>query len=288
MDYFLFVISLILIYLILANSFNILLGYTGLLSLTHGAFFGIGAYTVALLTLQKVSFFLALPVAFAFTALIASLVFLPTQKLKGDYFILATFGLQIIIIDFIYNMGPITGGPYGLYGIPAPELWGFVFGSSLSVLLLFCAITFIVFIIYIVLIDSPFGRVLKAIRDDEAACQVTGRNTAHFKVESFAIAAGFAGVAGGLYAPLLSALEPLNFTFHQSMLVLAMVIIGGLATKIGPFIGAAILIIFPELLRFIGLPASVSGPLQQILYGLLIILMMIFRPTGIAGKIRLR
>lgn len=288
MNYLLFVLSLILIYVILAISFNILLGYTGLLSLTHGAFFGIGAYTVALLTIGKVNFFIALPVAFIFTALIAALLFLPTQRLKGDYFILATFGLQIIIVDLIHNMAPITGGPYGLYGIPAPSILGITFSSNLSVLLLAAAITLVLFLTYVVLVDSPFGRVLKAVRDDEVACQVTGRNTVRFKAEAFAIAAGFAGVAGGLYSPLLSALEPTSFGIHQSMLVLAMVIIGGLATKIGPIIGAAILIVFPEVLRFVGLPATVSGPLQQILYGLLIILVIMFRPTGIVGKIRLR
>ncbi len=288
MNYLLFVLSLIVIYLILAISFNILLGYTGLLSLTHGAFFGIGAYTVALLTLKGANFFIALPVAFVFTALIAGLVFLPTQRLKGDYFILATFGLQIIIVDIIHNAEPITGGPYGLYGIPAPTLFGIAFNSSTSVLVLCAGVALVVFLAYVALIDSPFGRVLKAIRDDEVACQVTGRNTVRFKAEAFAIAAGFAGVAGGLYAPLLSALEPANFGIEQSMLVLAMVIIGGLATRIGPLIGAAVLIVFPETLRFIGLPASVSGPLQQILYGLLIIVMIMFRPTGIVGKIRLR
>jgi branched-chain amino acid transport system permease protein len=134
------------------------------------------------------------------------------------------------------------------------------------------------------LVSAPFGRVLHAIREDELVAQINGKNTLYFKVVAFAISASLAAIAGSLYAHYVTYIDPTSFTVTDSILILSMVIIGGAGNPWGALLGACVLVILPEILRFVGLPSSTAAYLRQVIYGILLIIMMMFRPRGILGK----
>ena len=136
--------------------------------------------------------------------------------------------------------------------------------------------------------SSPFGRVLKAIREDETAAQSLGKNTSRYKLLSFMVGAFFAGIAGSLYAHYITFIDPSSFTVMESITVLLMVIFGGMGSISGSIVGAVILVVIPELLRFVGLPSSIAAPMRQMLYGLLLVLLMLKRPQGLMGTYRFK
>ncbi|MGB3512929.1 MAG: branched-chain amino acid ABC transporter permease [Microcoleaceae cyanobacterium] len=284
MNYLIHILILIEIYYILATALNLIAGYTGLLSIAQAAFYGVGAYIGSLMALNLETPFLAnLFCAAVLCALFGILLGLPSLRIRDDYFTVATLAFQIITFNIMNNWVSLTGGPLGVAGIPEPNIFGWNLSPSSNFLLfttLVCG--FVLWLIHR-LVSSPFGRVLKAIREDELFALSLGKNIAVYKLSIFVLGAGLAGMAGVLYAYYISFIDPFTFTVSESVLILAMVIIGGAGTLLGPIVGATILIILPELLRFVGLPIAQAAYLRQILYGSLMVGFLILRPQGLAG-----
>ncbi len=285
MDYVFHIIIMINIYIILSVSTNLLVGMTNLLSIGQAAFYGIGAYIAAFCLISwHLSLLPALLVVMFITAILSLIIAIPTLKLKGDYFVLATLGFQLIVYTILYNWISVTKGPYGIPGIPSPVLFGTITINGIpAYLVLSLILAVLVILTFYGLIKSPFGRVLKGIRDDEISVKAIGRNVTTFKIWAFVISSGFIGIAGFLYASYVSYIDPTSFNLDEAIFILAAVIIGGTGNIKGPVWGAVFVIVLPELLRFVGLPDSVAANLRQIIYGLTIVVLMRFRPQGLAG-----
>lgn len=285
MDYLLHVLILIAIYSILSVSLNLISGYAGLLSVAHAALFGVGAYVAALLALHfHVNFLVGLICAAAGAGLVSLLVAAPSLRIHDDYFVLAAFAFQVIAFSVMNNWVGLTGGPMGLPGIPQPTILGLTI-SSHGAFLAFAG-AFVVLGVLLVrrLVRAPFGRVLRAIREDEIFAQSLGKNVTRYKLQVFMIGGALAGVAGTLYAHYITFIDPTSFTVTESIFILAMVIVGGSGSVAGSVIGAVLLVSLPEALRFLGLPSSVAANIRQILYGTLLVVFMMFRPQGILGE----
>jgi branched-chain amino acid transport system permease protein len=287
MDYLLHILILIGIYLIAAASLNFVAGYTGLLSVAHAAFYGVGAYLVALMALKLgAPFWLSLPCALAIAAMLAAVVAIPALRVHDDYFVIATFCLQVIATSVMNNWIDVTGGPLGLPGIPHPTLFGVSLGAHWQMVLLVWAIAGLSFWLLHRLVSAPFGRVLRAIREDEVFTRSLGKNVVKYKVLAFVIGAAFAAASGSLYAVYMTYIDPTSFTVHESIFMLAIVIVGGAGSLWGSVVGAAVLVALPELLRFVGMPSAIAANVRQILYGGLLVGMMLWRPQGLLGKYR--
>ncbi|MFH0856853.1 MAG: branched-chain amino acid ABC transporter permease [bacterium] len=288
MPYFIHLAIIFSIFAILGISLNLVVGYTGLLSVTHAAFYGIGAYSAAiLLTQTKLGFFPSLILGIFFTSAASFLISAVLSKFKNDYYALGSFGFNIIIFSILMNWQNFTNGPLGISGISKPSLFGFSINSNFSFLILSIFFLLVVYAISRFIIKSSFGRVLKAIREDEKAIQIFGYNTPHFKTIIFMLSAGMASVAGSLFASYITFIEPSSFHLMESIFILAIIILGGLANIKGSIIGAAFLILLPEALRFIGFPLSVAAQMRHVIYGLILIILMLYRPQGLMGEYKL-
>ena len=289
MEYLLHILVITGIYIILTLSLNLIVGYTGLASLGHASFFAVGAYTSSLLALNLgVTPLLGLLIGACASCLLGVVIGFPSLRLKGDYLALATFGFGVIVYSVAKNWVGLTRGPMGLPGIPQPTLFFIHFDSLISYLLL---VTFFVLVTIFVIrriVNSPFGRVLQGIREDEIACKSLGKNTDRYKIWVFVIGAGFAGIAGSLYAHYITFIDPSSFTVMESILIILMVVFGGLGSITGSLLGASIMVILPELLRFLGMPSSIAAPMRQMIYGALLVILMLKRPQGLVGKYRFR
>ncbi|MCP4581768.1 MAG: branched-chain amino acid ABC transporter permease [candidate division Zixibacteria bacterium] len=289
MEYLIHILVITGIYIILTLSLNLVVGYTGLPALGHAAFSCVGAYTSSLLALNYgITPWLGLPIAASFAAVMGVIISIPSLRLKGDYFALATFGLGIIVYSISKNWVDLTRGPLGLPGIPGFKIFYWSIDETWSYLLLVALFVALTYIVIRNIVSSPFGRILTGIREDEVATRAMGKNINRHKITAFIVSAFFAGIAGSLYAHYITFIDPSSFTVMESITILLMVVFGGLASLWGSFIGAAALVILPELLRFLGLPSSIAAPLRQMIYGLLLILLMVKRPQGILGKFRFR
>lgn len=287
MNYLFHILVMISIYAILTLSLNLPVGYTGLLSLAQAAFYGIGAYVMTLLMMnQGLNFLGAMAVAIIFSSILSLLVSYPSIRLKGDYFILASLAFQIIIFTILYNWIDLTRGPYGIPGIPKPEMLGIRFDNLYKFFVLSGGIALIVFLIAKRLYSSSFGLVLKAIREDELSATSLGKNVRKFKILAFAISSGIAAIAGALYASYVTYIDPTSFNLDESIFILSVIIVGGSGNLKGPIIGTLFMILLPEGLRFLGIPDSVAANVRQIIYALILILLMRFRPQGLAGEYR--
>ncbi len=277
---------LIGIYGILSISLNLAMGFTGLLNIGHVAFYGVGAYTSALLALNfGLSFWWGLLIGGIIAGLFGLLLAIPTIRLRGDYLAIATLGFAIIVENVFRNWTSLTRGPLGLPGIPKPQLFNITF-SGFSYLILVLVFLLIVYLFIRYIIRSPYGRVLKSIREDELVTASLGKNVVRYKTQALVISAFFAGVAGSLYAHYITFIDPSSFSILESILIISMVIVGGLASVEGSIIGAVILILLPEPLRFLPLPSFAIGALRQMLYAGLLVLLLIKRPQGVSGEAR--
>ncbi len=285
MEYILHILVITGIYIILTLSLNLIVGYTGLPALGHAAFSCIGAYTSSLLALHYgVTPWIGLPIGAILSALLGVVIAFPSLRLKGDYLALATFGFGVIVYSISQNWVDLTRGPMGLPGIPGFSIFSYQLSAIWQYLIL---VGFFVFLTYFFLnrvVNSPFGRILQGIREDEIATLAMGKNINKYKVWVFVIGAFFAGIAGSLYAHYITFIDPSSFTVMESITILLMVVFGGMGSLAGSFIGASVLVILPELLRFLGLPSSIAAPLRQMIYGLLLVILMLKRPQGILGK----
>jgi branched-chain amino acid transport system permease protein len=287
MEYFLHILVITGIYIILTLSLNLVVGYTGLASLGHAAFSCVGAYTSALLALNYgVSPWIGLIIGACVAAVLGVVIGAPSLRLKGDYLAIATFGLGVIVYSVAKNWVSVTRGPMGLPGIPGFSLFGYQISAVWTYLILVAVFVLLTFFVIRRIVNSPFGRILRAIREDETAALAVGKDVNKYKIIVFAIGAFFAGIAGSLYAHYITFIDPSSFTVMESITILLMVVFGGMGSLSGSFIGAAVLVILPELLRFVGMPSSIAAPLRQMIYGLLLVILMLKRPQGIVGKYR--
>lgn len=279
---------LISIFSILAISLNLVVGYTGLLSVTHAAFFGLGAYATAILmTTLGMNFFLSVLIGIGVGCVLSFLIGLVLSKFDDDYYALASLGFNVIVYSVFLNWQGLTRGPLGIPGIGRPEIGALSFASNIHFLILSVVVLLGIYYLSKWIVNSSFGRVLKAIREDEEALQVFGYKTLWYKLAVFVISAGMAAVAGSLFASYITFIDPSSFALAESIFLLAIVILGGLANNKGAVLGAAVLILLPEALRFLGMPSDIAAQMRQVIYGLLLIVLMLYRPQGLIGEYRL-
>jgi branched-chain amino acid transport system permease protein len=299
MNYLIHLLIYLNIYVIVALSLNLVVGYCGMLTLAHAGYFALGGYIYALsaLTLGW-SFLPALVAAILIAAVLSLAVSLPAWRLKGDFFVLGSLAVQALLFSLLYNWfdaqaplgswSNLTNGPFGIAGIPKPNVLGHHIADPSSFLILATPLTLICAGIFWRLKTSPWGRVLIAMREDELAARGLGKNTRLLKVQALAISCGLVAVAGALYASYIGYLDPSSASLNESILILSMALVGGVGNFRGPIVGAIVLIALPELLRFLHLPDAQAANLRLAFYGLLLVLMMHFRPQGISGEYRLK
>lgn len=280
MEYFYIIAIFVGINVILASSFNLILGYGGLISVAHPVFYAIGGYVSALLAMKLgVPIILSIVIGGLVAAATSVFVSLPSLRVSGDYLVIASMGFQLGLLH-IFNNIEITGAAGGLTNIPSV-----IEGEHRS--LLFTIIVWIVAAASIwlirALVSGPYGRAVTAMRNDEDAFTSLGRNAIRIKVSLFALGSGMAGFAGGIYAHFFLYLTPEQFGIFSSATLLTMVVVGGAATIAGPIAGAALLTILPEAIRFLNLPVAIMAPLQGVIFTLLIVLFLFLRPQGLLG-----
>lgn len=288
MEYFIHLAILVSIYAILGISLNLVVGFAGLLSVTQAAFYGIGAYATAiLLTGSGVNFFVSLLVGMVISGFFALLIGYVLSRLKGDYYALGSFGFNIIVYSILLNWQSLTRGPLGIPGISRPSVFGFTFSDNAAFLLLVAGSAALIFLAARFIAESSFGRALKAIREDEQALQVFGYKTHRYKLAIFVIGAMMASVAGSFFASYITFIDPSTFTLNESIFILSVIILGGLANLRGSVLGALFLVLLPEALRFIGFPSDIAAQMRVLSYGALLILLMMYRPQGLLGEYKL-
>ena len=278
------------IYSIASLGLNLIVGYTGLLSLCQAAFVAIGAYTTAIITTSTgMPFWWALPLSGLIASLSGILIGIPTLRLKGDYLAIATLGFGEIVKNIIINWDSITKGPMGINGIPAVNLFGLKITilDKLPWMLIVWAFVIITYYMIRRVVRSRVGRALEAIREDEIAASSMGINTAKYKIGAFTTGSFFAGIAGGLYAGYTQAVAPNTFDFMMSVMILCMVVLGGLGRNIAAVVGAVIIVLAEFTPRLLGISNIIPPQLNQILFGLILVLMMIYRPQGLIGRKKL-
>ena len=295
------VIQLSAIFAILAVSLNLVIGYTGLLSLAHVGFFGIGAYSVAILTTHPAyeqvpghiryfdwPFFAALPVGMVVAGVVALFVGGVLSRFRDDIFVLVTFGLAVIAHRVFLFWLPVTRGAFGIHAIEKPSIFGFVFdGKTEFMLLTLGFLALVVFVSWLV-VSSSFGRVLMAIREDEGAIEVFGYKARNYKLTIWVISAMMAAVAGGLSASEQTYIDPQSFVLLESIFLVCIVILGGLASLVGSLLGALVFVLLMEGMRFIDfIPDALVGQGRLAILGILIVLLMVFRPQGLVGRYKL-
>ena len=276
---------LITINAILAVTLNFVLGYAGIFSMAHAVFFGVGAYTAAVVSMKLgAGFLLSTFAGMSVAALISLALALPALRVRGEYFVAASLGLQMLAVTLFSEWKVVTGGIGGITNIPPARFPGFEISSPPHYLVLCLVCLVLVMLAMAALVRSSFGRSLKAIRDDETAASAFGKNVAVIKTLAVAVSSALAAVAGSLYAFYLSFINVESFTLDTSVYLMAMVIIGGTATLFGPLIGTILILLLPAALTYLpGLPQTEIGSIQQIIYGLAMVLLMIFRPGGLWG-----
>ena len=299
MNYLLHLLILFDIYLVVALSLNIIVGYVGLLTLAHAAYFGIGAYTYAVTAMMlDWGFIPAALLAVVIGALLSAMMSVASWRFRGDFFVLISLAIQVMIFAILKNwhdptqpvgsLSNMTNGDYGLAGVPSPNIFGYVFEDKVAVALLFTAFAIAAVLLSRYLLESPWGRMLRALRDDELAARGLGKNVRAAKVWAVAIACGMAGFAGAMLSSYISFVNPTISDINEAALLLSMIIIGGVGNSFrGPFFGALLLILIPEGLRFVDMPITLAAEMRLMIYGLLLVAFMHWRPQGVAGSYRM-
>ena len=276
-NYYLTVLTMCCLHAIIAVGLNLLVGHAGQISLGHAGFYGLGAYTTAVLT---ATLGLPAPVGLAAGVLaalaVAFLVGVPALKLTGHYLAMATLGFGIILSILFNETVDLTGGPSGFTGIPRLTLLGYTFASDLSYYYLTAAVLCLATLLALNLLHSRLGRALRALHTSEKAAQAMGVDVARFKLFVFVLSAGFAGLAGVLYAHFLTFIAPASFGFSFSVELIVMVVLGGMTSVLGSILGAFFLTVLPEFLR-------AFESVEILLFGVILVACMMFLPDGLAG-----
>jgi len=283
-------------YVILSESLNLILGYGGMFNIGHAAFFAIGSYVSALVSMKLgLPFLLELIIAGCSAGLIGLIVGFPAIRLKGDYLCFLTYSLAITVHTICRRWTTVTNGDAGLAGIPKVALFkyfgfeGIRISKTWMFLLLSTAIVTITLFTLNRIINSPFGRTIESIREDEIAALACGRNVSKIRVILFCVGAFFAGVAGVLYAHYYGVVDPTGFTTNASSIIMQMVLIGGMGSFAGAISGAIIVTCVPELLRLLSSACGVGIPIEHIkniIFSVLLIVIILKRPQGLFGKLK--
>ena len=297
------VMTLALIYVVLGLGLNIVVGFAGLLDLGYVGFYAVGAYTYALCNQYfGLSFWECVPLAAAASALFGFLLGFPVLRLRGDYLAIVTLGFGEIIRLLLNNMTSLTGGPDGVSGIPKPSVFGLVMarnpvteggttfhqvfgltyqGGHMVIFLYFLALLMVLFTYFVTsrLLRMPMGRAWEALREDEIACRSLGINPTKVKLSAFTLGAAFAGLAGSFFAARQGLVTPESFTFIESALILAIVVLGGMGSQLGVILAAILLTVLPELARSF-------AEYRMLIFGLVMVLMMMWRPQGLLPATR--
>ncbi len=285
MDFLLSYIALAEIYVLLGLSTNLLVGIAGIFSVSQAAVFGVGAYVVAQsLITGTMGFVPAMAVASLVCITLNVLVTLPSLRVSGDYFVVTSFGIQLLATAVFVNWTAGTGGANGLPGIPPPDVFGYKLETNAQLAALTTVGAGLGCLAFWLIMRAPFGRLLRAIREDELAVAAAGKGVLRAKVSAAALAGAFAGSAGGLYATFLSFIDPVSFDLDASILLLTMVVVGGARTLAGSIVGPFLLLALPQMLTFIDIPTTIAAATRQLMYGVLLIAFMLFRPQGLAGE----
>lgn len=279
--YLLHLLTLGCILAIAVVSLQLLVSTTGLLSVAHAVFLGIGAYAAGIsVTLWHFTAIGEIGLAIVCASIISLMVSIPSLRLREDYFAISTFGLQMIASGVLLNWMPVTNGPLGIGGIGQLSIGGFAVRSYYLFFLLVLFFCIVAVVLAESINASRYGLILRAIRSDELFAQSLGKPTLWFKVKIVALSAVLTSIAGVLYAHFLTYIDPSSFSLMDSVQVLSMVVIGG-TRPLGAVAGTLILVLLPEALRFLGLPAALAANIRQVLYGVLIVVVVAFRPRGI-------
>ena len=285
-NYILSIFVIIGIYAIIVQGLGILMGYAGQISFGHAAFFGLGAYTVAILTTQfNCPTIMALPAAMLLPGLVALVIGKPTLKLRELYLALATLGFGILIHIGFTEGKDFTGGPSGIAGIPYLSVGGFAFDTDIKFFYLVTTILILVSLAIRNLIHSRVGKALLALSKSEHAAESAGIDTSRLKLQAFVFSALLAGLAGGLYAFYITFISPSPFSFHASVEFVLMAVVGGLGTFAGPLLGSALVVVLSEFLRWavpLIIPGA-GGEYQIIFFGLILVIIMIYQPEGLGA-----
>ncbi len=285
-EYVMSQLHFVLIYSIVGLGLMLLVGFTGQISLGHAAFLAVGAYTEALMQAKGIPFFVSLPCAALFASVLGLIVGLPALRLKGIYLAIATLAFNVIVEEVITRWESLTGGNSGLH-LKHIALFGFDLEGDRSFYYLCLALTVLSVFAMLNLLRSPTGRAFVAIRDSEISASCMGVNLAKYKTLSFAISAALTGIGGALYAHKVSFISPEQFTLLQSIELVTIVILGGVGSIHGAVLGAAFLIVLPQLIAVAKdyLPGNVGGSgLQAVVFGLVLISFIVFEPLGLYGR----
>ncbi|MBW8636344.1 branched-chain amino acid ABC transporter permease [Hoeflea sp. WL0058] len=272
------------IFAIVAISTNLLMGVVGIFSVAQAAIMGCGAYAYAVLAAAGAPFFPAVCGAMMIAASLNLLTALPSLRLAGDYFVITSFGTQLVATAVFINWVAVTGGAAGLPGIPVAEIFGVRFVTAGEFLWISTVALALMAFSFWCLLRSPYGKLLHAIRLDEIAVSASGRKVLRAKVGVSLVSGAYAGCAGALYAVYISFIDPISFDIHVSVLVITMVVIGGARTLAGSIIGPFLLLAIPQLLTLLEISSSLVGPVRQLIFGVILIACVLWRPQGIAGR----
>ena len=281
MEYVYSILILIGIYTIMAASFNLIIGFGGLISIAHPIFFALSAYVSALVNLHLgVPIPLAILLGTLFAVVMSVALSLPSLRVSGDYLLIASIGFQLGFVEVIKNI-EIAGAASGLTGIASMY-------SGTNRNLAFAATILVIAAVVVWLVHrlthGEYGRAIQAMRDDEECFASLGRNAMAIKTTIFAVGSGIAGLAGALYAHYSEFLSPEQFGITQSALILTMVVVGGMGTTSGPVVGALLLTALPQAITFLNLPSAIMAPLQGMLYTGLVLVFLFVRPSGLMAK----
>jgi branched-chain amino acid transport system permease protein len=286
LNFFLLILIYSGIYALMAIGQNIITGYGGLLSLCQAGFFAIGSYATAILSVEYGwSFWATLPIAALLSAFFGLLIGLPTLRLKGDYLAIATLGFGEIVRNVLNNWDSLTNGPMGIQKIPMPVLFGMTINpyKKWGFLLMVIIFVAVIYFLFQRVTRSRMGRALTAVREDEIAAQSMGINVTTYKVSAFVLGAMVAGIAGSLQAVFSLSVTPGTYTFMVSVMVLCMVVLGGMGNFKAAILGAFIIQMISYFPQLSGLSNVIPPQFKQILFGLILVVMMIWRPQGILG-----
>ncbi|MAS45254.1 MAG: branched-chain amino acid ABC transporter permease [Rhodobacteraceae bacterium] len=287
MEYVLHVLAMFCLYSILATSFNLLVGFGGLFALSQAALYALGAYATAIgAGTLGLPFPIPLIMSVVVAAVMSALIAIPALRVSGHYLVVVSLALQIIVLQVALNWKELTGGTDGISGIPQYTFFGIRIDTPGSFLVVAAIAAVACFWVCRRLTRSPFGRALRAMRENEAAAQAVGKNILYMKVTVFAVSAALAAVAGSLFARYFTYVGADSFTIDETIYILAMVILGGAGNLWGSILGAAILVILPEALKFAPLPVDIADKLRLIAYGVVLMVILRFRPEGLLPEPR--
>jgi branched-chain amino acid transport system permease protein len=274
--YIVYTLTSWLVFSIAAMGLNLTLGYAGQISLAQSAFMAVGAYITALLTLNGIHWIVAMPIAVLSSFVLGLLIGFPALRVKGHFLAFVTLAFTTLVFLVLRNEDWLTGGPYGLSGMPRPDFGLFNTGKNIN----FYYFTVFIFVIFSLLmyqiVRSPWGRAFKGLRENEIRAESLGVNTRRITLLAFAIGSAAGGLAGSLMTPLVQFIEPGSFALLHSLRILLMVIVGGAGFFFGPVVGAGVVIMLPEVLRF-------TEGYYLMIYAVTVVVLIIFCPKGLVG-----